>query len=140
MADETQPLTQAELDNINKDIESAKQSLSTKSTEEIEKKIRLQLEKEFLLKQQLQEKENKAKELEQKLQDQEKKSSETLNALKSKVDELASSKAVVPNTNPLQRASSETNIVDKMSPEQIEDIEQESARAFFGPTWDRHSE
>ena len=139
MVDDKDKLSADEITAINKDIEDAKSKLLT-NNDSLASKIREDIMRELELKRQIEDSSKKNKELEDKLKEQETKAAETLNALKIKVDELTSSKAVVTNGSPIKTPQDVGHPADKLDDNQVELIEQESARAFFGPTWDRHSE
>lgn len=133
------PVSQDEIDAIKKDIEAATQSLGNKNTNDaVEKALkeeRARLEREFELQKKLEEQERKAKELEAKLAEQQKKAEESLTQLRTKVDEMVSSKQVI-NTDPALRPPAGLN-ANRYSDSDINLIEENAARQFLGPAYDR---
>lgn len=140
MSEEGDKLSKEELEALNKDLESAKKSLSTKEAEDLVSKAKedakKEVEKELRMKAELEAEKLRAAEMEKKYKDLEIEKANQLIALQKRVDELASSKGVAPSA-----PSQNTGIghpIDKLSDEQIEDIEARSAREFFGPALDRY--
>jgi hypothetical protein len=139
MSDE-KVLSSEELIALNKDIETAKHSLSSKETEEAIVKAReqgrLEAEKELKTNQAIQEEKARVVELEKKLKDKELEASTALSALQKRVDEMASSKGVI--SNPQNLINMGGHPVDKMTDAQVDRVEEEAARAFFGSALDRY--
>lgn len=135
MSDE---LSQEELSALKKDIESAKSVLSSKEAEDKLQKAkeegRLEAEKELRLQQALETEKSKAIELEKKLKDKELESAKQLEALQKRVDDIVSSKGVISNSS----VNTGGHPVDKLTEEQVNRVEENSARAFFGPAYDRY--
>jgi hypothetical protein len=123
-----------ELEAINKDIASAKESLSEKSQsnkeEELKAKIRQELEEEAKAKQAQEEKDKRIAELEAQLNEVKGKTETTLTDLQKKLDDSISSKQVVKDGNPFNGDKDE---FEKMlrDPAKVAEIEQASKEAFF---------
>jgi hypothetical protein len=133
-------LSQEELDAINKDLENAKKSLSTKEAEDLVSKAKeegkQEATRELQMKAELEAEKLRVADYEKKFKDLEVEKANQLIALQKRVDELASSKGVAPSA-----PSQNTGIghpIDKLSEESIEEIEARSAREFFGPSLDRY--
>lgn len=131
---ESVDFTKEELEAINKDIDTAKQSLSSKSQDEEKAKIKEQLRKEL-------EEENKAKmeqeakdakiaELEKQLQEVQSKTSDTLSDLQKKLDDSISSKQVINQKSPFTGNKEEIEQILK-DPQKVREIEEASKEAFL---------
>jgi multidrug efflux pump subunit AcrA (membrane-fusion protein) len=122
-----------ELAAINADIASAQSALVSKGTEELIQKAReearKEAEKEFLVNQRIKEIETQKAELQKRLEDKEKASAEELDKLKTKVNELVSSRASIQVQDPFRNP---VNTGQELSEEKITQIEVASARAFWG--------
>lgn len=136
-------ITAADLAALNDDVKNVKQSISERERAEAVAKARedtrKELEKEQALQKQLEEQSKRAKELEDKLTAQQKESEEKLQAFQRKLDEMATSKQVVaPNsvTPPFGKGTLGEQI-DTWNDDKVNEFEEESARAFLGPDYDR---
>lgn len=142
MAEDKPTITKEELEALNKDIDVAKSSIVSKETQEVIQKAkddaRVEAEKEFELKKQLDEQKQEADRLKAQLADNEKKAADQLEAMKTKVDAAIESQAVVQSQNPFnphESQQSSTETVEQMSDEQVNNIEYESAKEFFGESY-----
>ena len=133
-------LTKEDIDAINKDIEDAKSSLISKETdmkiEEMKKQAKEEAMKELEVQRKLEEQERMNKELQEKLNEKEKEASERLSRLQAKVDELASTKQAMKPADPFQVQEAGKINIKSLSEDDINDIETNSARAFFGEDLD----
>jgi len=110
-------------DNVQKEIEAEKE----KAREE----ARVQFEKEQLAKEQ----EEKIKALEEQLKNVQKDSHSQMEQLKTKVDDMVGSKAIYsPDENPLNGAGNNNVNIDRMTPEEIQSIEDRSRELFLQKT------
>lgn len=123
-------ISKDDLESLNKDIESAKKTLAKEAKEEATKELELQ--------QQLKEREESLKTLQADVEKREKETQDKLQGLQNKIDQLATSKAVVSNNDPFEepKPKSQSSIVDAMSNDQINDIERNSARKMLGESFD----
>jgi hypothetical protein len=129
---------QDDMDSLSKDIEQASAMLVAKERDAVADKAReegrKEAEREFQLNQQLEEQAKKMKELEEQLAKTRGTAEEQLSAIKTKVDEMASSKAVLSKAPPMSGVSAD---VERLNDKQLDMIEVRSAKAFFGPDYDR---
>lgn len=137
---ETDKLSAEELAALNKDLDAAKKSLSSKEAEDIITKAReegrQEAEKQMKLEAELSAEKLRATDLEKKFKDLETEKANQLVALQKRVDELASSKGVVSQASTQNTGTGHP--IDKLSEEKIDEIEARSAREFFGPSLDRY--
>lgn len=134
-AQESYNFTKEELDAIQKDIDTATESLKKKS-EEAKEEGKQEAQKEHQYQEQIKQKEQEIEQLKNQYSQKETELSEKLNSLQSKIDEMAQSKAVVAKENPFEAQPATTPQVDKWSEEKIKEIEEESARQFLGDGYD----
>ena len=135
-------LSKEDLDAISKDIEEAQNKIKETAKAEVsaidraKEEARKEVEKEFELKKQAEELARKNEELQKQLEETNKMTSEKLDQFKAKIDDLTASKAVVTNRDPFQEEVAVPHQVDKWSDEKINQLEEESARKFFGDDYD----
>lgn len=137
-------VTKEELAQMNKDTEAALNKLGDKlqqdTIDKAKAEAKAEAQKEFELAQKLTEQERLNKELQAKLEAQQKTTAEQLAALQKKVDDSIGSKAVLNPKNPFvheqQKDTSTLAVIDSMSSEQVNELEEASARAFFGDEYD----
>ena len=146
MADETEQkppveLSEEEKSNLQKDIQSARSNIVSKETEGLiqnaKEEAKKEAEKEFATNAKIKELTEQNEKLKSEQVEKEKAAAEKFDALQSKVDELITSKAPVRTEDPFKPIEKAKNEVDRMSPEQVNDIESASARAFFGEDYDQ---
>jgi small-conductance mechanosensitive channel len=129
-------MSKEEKEQLEKDIQEVKQSLSSKDKEEAVKAAkeegRKEAEKDAQLKETLSSYEKSQKELEQKLKQQQEDGMKQLEELKGKLNEMAESKAHVEPKNPFVDESTDSQArVDSMSDDDLDAIEEASKQAFF---------
>lgn len=133
-------LSKEDIEAINKDIQATKDSLVTKESQDAIERAKTmgkeEAAKEFELKSKLDEQERMNKELQEKIAAQEEKAAKELDALKSKVDSMITSKAPIASENPFNKEPALSDEVDKWSNEKVEKFEENSAREFFGQDYD----
>jgi uncharacterized protein YhaN len=133
-------LTEEEKNQINRDIDDARSKIVSRDVDakiqQAKEEARREAEKELGMKQKLDELEKAKKELESKMETKEKEYAESFGKLKTKVDELVSSKAPIQMENPFSAPQAGAQAIDRMTDDQIEKIEDSSAREFFGPDYD----
>lgn len=133
-------LTKEDLDQINKDIQDVKQSLVSKETQDAAEKAKKETEErikqELELKNKLAEQEKANAEMKKKIEETEKLAADKLMTLQKKVDDLASSKAVLNREDPFRQVSNSNNEVARWDDAKVAAVEEESARAFFGSDYD----
>ncbi len=133
--------TKEELDEINKDIASAKDSLVSKETQAVMEKAKEagkeEAKQEIEAKQKIDDMAKANEELKTKLEEQEKKASEQLGKMEDKINNLVESKQVIASENPFESKPALSDKVDKMTNEQVDEFEENSARDFFGQDYDR---
>lgn len=137
---EENTLSQEDIDSMNKDIKEAKDSLVSKETdsklEEAKKQAKEEAKKEMEVQKKLEEQEKTNKELQEKLEAKEKEAADKLSKLQSKVDDIIGTKQAVQPADPFQSKESGKVDVKRMSDEEINALEENSARAFFGEDFD----
>lgn len=129
-----------EIEQIQKDIDSAKSSLvsdeTKKEIQQAKEEARKEAEKEMLIKQEITDKEKLIEDLKRQKIEQEKEFNDKFKSMEDKLNDMVSSKAPVSNTNPFtsnQPLPQDTGMTAKnMSDDQINDIERESGVAFLG--------
>jgi len=147
MSEETKPeekeaLTEDDLLELKKETERLKASLIGDSTNELVSKTkedtRAQVEKEMELKQKLEEQERANTELQAKLDKQKEESASKFDDLTGKLDSLIASKQVISKQDPFGSAPPEDSkvAIENLSDEQVDSIEDNSAREFFGSDYD----
>ena len=140
MGDAPSMLTEDEVKLLQKDIEDAKSKLISKETDEKIKKAKDEAKKEALAevekKKAEDDRERTIKELQEKLEKQEKDSTEKLTAIQKKVDDMVASKAVITKEDPFKNDPNLSKQVDTWSDEKIKEIEENSAKTFFGDAYD----
>lgn len=137
---ENQGLSEEDYKKLNEDIEKTKNELTSEETkkkvEQAKEEERKKAQEEFEWKQKLAEQEKQNEELKKKLEETEKKSTQQLDALKKKVDDVIGTK-MPPSQQQDPFASGPSKDVASMSDEQVDEIEESSAKAFFGGDYDR---
>jgi DNA-binding helix-hairpin-helix protein with protein kinase domain len=137
-------LTPEEIAQMQKDIEEAKSKLVSKDTEAVIQRAKEEAMKELEAKQRV-EAERKAQEdkdkliaeLKAKVESQEKEAASKFEMLQKKLDEMASSKAVIPPQDPFTNQTKPQNDIDKWSDAKVNELEEKMAREFFGADYDR---
>jgi transketolase len=137
-------VTKEELAQLNKDTEQALNKLGDKLQQDTIAKAKVEAKaeakQEFEIASKLAEQERVNKELQAKLEATQKATSEQLAALQKKVDESIGSRAVINPKNPFvheqQKDTSANHVIDSLSEDQINEVEEASARAFFGEEYD----
>jgi len=137
-------LTAEEIAQMQKDIEEAKSKLVSKDSEAIITKAKEEAMKEIEAKQKLEaekkaqeDKDKLIQELQAKIANQEKEASSKFDMLQKRLDEMATSKAVIQPQDPFASETKSNNNIDKWSDEELRRIEEESARKFFGDDFER---
>ncbi len=132
-------VSDADIKAIEADIAKAQNNINTKEVDEKIKQVKEETKKEVIKeiteKQKLEEIEKQNAELKKQLEEKEKTFKESFTNLKSKVDDLVTSKATIEVADPFTEPNVSDKI-DKMSDEEIDKIEEESKRAFFGVDYD----
>lgn len=132
-----------ELDTLKKELEEERRKQEEaerkqkeaieKAAKEAEEKIR----KEYEQKQKDQAEKERQENLEKELQKLKEEKDKELQEMKEKLDSLSQSKQVQP---PKEQPTSNPNIKDeinKLTPEQLLQLEENAARAFLGEKWDK---
>lgn len=137
MTDETK-MAPEEIAALQKDIESAKAALKAQAEQEVAARAKAEGKQEAA-----QELESRAaleklaaekRQLEEALAAAQRRADEELTKVKSKLDEFASSRAVAPPS--AQAPTPARPNVDAWSDETVNEVEENSARAFFGDQYD----
>jgi len=136
-------ITKEELTSIEKDIADAKAKLVSKDTQEAITKAKEegkeQATKEAELQKKAEEAEKKTEELQKQLEEKEKLALEKLEKMESKINEMVSSKQIIAAQDPFNTDVAMTEKVDKMSDEEVNNLEERSARQFFGVDYDNRA-
>ncbi len=139
MSEDKPTFTKEELEQIDKDLTTAREKLVSKETQsEIDKargQAKEEAKKEFELQRKLEDLEREKKELEARVQKSEEVSSAELDNFKKRLDELTESKATIAEQNPFKQKQQKTP--ENMTDEEISEIERESGIAFFGEEFAR---
>ena len=139
MSEEKPTFTKEELEQIDKDLTTAREKLVSKETQsEIDKargQAKEEAKKEFELQRKLEDLEREKKELEARVQKSEEASSAELDKFKQRLDELTESKATIAEQNPFKQNQHKSP--ENMTDEDISEIERESGIAFFGEEFAR---
>lgn len=132
MADDM--LTKEELEQIKRDTEALKNSISADEKSRLVEKAKQEFEKELALKKQLEEQEKARKDLEEKLNKQQEEFKKSLEEQRQKMDELIKSKAVINPENPFggNKKTNQEFDYDKLSTEDKLALQENAAIAFFG--------
>lgn len=132
-------LTKEELAQIDKELETLKASVSGDAVAKAKQEGRLEAMKEADIQRKLDEKDKKLQELETSLAHQKELAERGLKDMQEKINNLATSKGGINIKDPFSEkgARAEGFNPEKLSDEDIARIEEESARAFFGPDYDR---
>jgi len=129
-------LTPEDLKEIDSDLEKLKSSYSSEVIDKARKEGKDEAAKEFQIKKELEEKDRKIKELEENMKKQQESASKAITDIQEKVNTMTTSKAFNPNPeDPFQRRPDQGNNVlniENMSDEQINEIEENSAKLFWG--------
>ena len=124
---------------IEQDIADAKSKLISKEMqqqiEEAKKQTKEELMKELETKQKLEEQDKQIATLKAEKEKQEKEAADRLDKIQARVDDIISSKASIKRDDPFKDEGSNID-VDRMSDETVDDIEEKSARAFFGEEYE----
>ena len=140
MSEEKSTFTKEELEQIDKDLNTAREKLVSKETQsEIEKaktQAKEEAKKEFELQRKLEDLEREKKELEERVLKSEESSSAELDKFKKRLDELTDSKATIAEQNPFRQNQQKSP--ENMTDEEISEIERESGIAFFGEEFARN--
>ena len=138
--------SQDEINNMQKDIDSAKSNLISDETKKeisrAKEEARVEAQKEMLINQEIKEKESTINDLKAKQIEQEKSFADKFKGMEDKLNEMTASRAPATNTNPF---TSNTNALPKdsedavtrMSDQDINEIEKESGQAFLGEEFNR---
>lgn len=149
---EGKSFTKEELEAIQQDIEEAKKNITKKEhpvdVENLKKDIEAKVKKEYEMSKQLEDAQKAKADLEKQLKEVNEQSEKRLGELTKKVDELAESKAVIDKTPfdkndapNLESKEYKMKRVDEMKEQELEELEEEAGREFFGDAWlDRHRE
>ena len=133
-------LSAEEKAQMEKEIAEAKEKLVSKETsEEIQKakeEAKKEAEKEFATNQRIKELEEEKNKLAEDQKQKEKEAAEKLEALKKRLDEMATSQQPVNFENPFQNNNNQPNETI-MTEEDVRTIEKDSARAFFGSDYEK---
>ena len=119
-----------EVEEINKDISNAMTSLKTDELEKVKAQVKEEAINQYKAQQEQERIKAENEELKAKLATQQSQASETLEQLKSKVDNMTSSQQVVNNNNPFGDAG-KANDVDNWTPEQVQKFDEASKKVFF---------
>jgi F0F1-type ATP synthase membrane subunit b/b' len=137
-------LTPEDIQAMQKDIEEAKSKLVSKDTDMIVQKAKEEALKEIEAKQKLEaerkaqeDKDKLIQELQDKVKAQETEAATRFDALQKRLDEMASSKAVITPEDPFKSQTNPAVDIDKWSDEQVRQFEENSARKFFGEDFER---
>lgn len=128
-------LTKDDMDAVSKDIEKATKTIADANLEKAKEEGRREATKELELKRQLEEQEQRAKDLEAKLSAAQVESTAQLKKVQEQLDSMAASKQVVGSQNPFKDEKGPSP-VDSWSAEKVKAVEEESARRFFGNSYD----
>lgn len=137
-------ITAEDLAKINSDLDKVTASITEREKAEAIARAKEEAKKEAEaaaeLQKKLDEQSKRAKELEDKLTAQQKEFTEKQDAFQKKLDDMAASKQVVANpadaNNPF-RPTSLGAAIDTWTDDKVNEFEEESARAFLGPDYDR---
>jgi hypothetical protein len=130
-------VSQADIDELNSEIERMNKEMVSEDTAkmiELEKeKARKEAEKDFLVNQKIKEQNDLIEAMKKEKEESEKKNAESLEALTRKVNEMVTSKAVIPNGNPFNEPANEPEpqTPSTMSKQTIDDIERASYELFM---------
>lgn len=131
-------ISKEELEQLRKDADSARQKLSEeerrKVADEAASKTRAEITHEAELQKALADREKAHKELEDKLIKQQEDVKKQMEEYKKQIDDLSASQAVIKPQNPFAAVQNTEGAIDydKLSDEQRQDMQENSARAFFG--------
>jgi len=131
-------LSEDEVKQLNADIEKAKTEIGVMSKEQLDAaktEGKTEAEKEAQLNQKLADMEKAKTELENKLVEQEKKATEQIEKVQENLNKLVESKQVVAK-NPFETEVALSAKVDKLTNDELTNIEEKSARDFFGADYD----
>jgi predicted nucleic acid-binding Zn-ribbon protein len=117
-----------ELADLDKQIQSQTESLIQKARDEAAQKAREETMREVELQRKAEEAQRDKEAMERRVAEVEKKASEEVSKLKEQVNSLISSKAVVQGDNPF-------GTTKDLSRQDVDVIEERSAKAFFGPQY-----
>ena len=140
MAEEKSLVSEEDKKAIEQDIADAKSKLVSKEVQaqvdKVKADTRAEVEKEAALKAQLEKQAAEIAQLKADKERQEKDAAERLNKIQAKVDEMVSSKAPVNMQDPFRAPSGAGSVVDTWNDDKVDSIEEESARKFFGESYD----
>ncbi len=133
---ESNSLSKEELDQIQKDIDDAKNAVNKDALSDAKAKGKKEAKKEFEHEAELKKSKEEITKLTEQLKTQQKTADEQFNLLKDKVNSLAESKAVVnmkdPFDNNVDNSINKPKNPENWSDEQVREYEENSAKAFFG--------
>jgi predicted RNase H-like nuclease (RuvC/YqgF family) len=139
MSDEKSGLSPDEQAEIDKTIEEAKRNLVSEETKKKVDAAKQEAKQEFEMQRQLEELRKEKEALAKRLEENEKKAQQELDNIKTKLNEsIGRSRAPVKSDDPFQEPQSQNFSVDRLSDEEVKDIEQQAAEEFFGPDEYRH--
>jgi hypothetical protein len=132
-------LTKEELAQIDKELNALKTKVSGDAVSKAKEEGRQEAFKEAEIKKQLEDKDRKLVELENSIQKQKEIAETSLKEMQEKINKMATSKAYMDIKDPFSEQGERAQGFnpDKLTEEEIRRIEEESARAFFGPDYDR---
>ena len=133
-------LTEEEKKQVDADIDNAKKELVSKDVEDkieqVKQETKEQVTKELETKQRMDELQKQNETLQKQLEDKEKGFAESFDKLKTKVDDMVTSKAEVKVEDPFKEPDTAAKEIDKMSDEELDKIEERSGREFLGDAYD----
>lgn len=136
MAEDKNPLfTKEDMDALNQDIAKAKSSLSATEIEKVKEEAKKQAIEEYKKAQEAEMLRKQNEDLKAQLEQQKKVSESAINTIQTKVDSMVASKQVIspPSKDPFKKESKQnSSVVDTWSEDRIRQIEDASARAFWG--------
>jgi len=132
-------LTKEELAQIDKELNALKTKVSGDAVSKAKEEGRQEALKEAEIKRQLEDKDKKLAELESSIQKQRELAESSIKDMQEKINKMATSKSFVEVKDPFAEQGERARGFnpDKLTDEEIRRIEEESARAFFGPDYDR---
>jgi len=134
--DNKEQITKEELEQLNKDLDSAKSNIVsnevTKKIEEAKEEAKKEAEKEFITNQRIKDIEEEKKQLQSKQEEAEKKAAEEIEALKTKVNEMISSKSSISQEDPFSKEGGNADSsIESLSDEDTDAIEKRSMDMFL---------
>ena len=149
MADEKQDkpvevtLSKDELEQITNDIEKAKEQLVAKSADQkLDAIERAKLEAKEEAKKEIEDKQKQDAlvaenaRLQEQLQAQQKLAEEKLTDMDTKIKNMIESKQVIASEDPFKSTPAMSDKIDQMTNDEVDTLEEQSAREFFGADYD----